>query len=520
MELKRLKSLFWLTNVASMTASNSDIPLHALEKSLLKTLAGNNKQSMEDLVNGTGLGVDQVRRGVEWLRLKGLVHVNETVSLSLGSSGHKATKEGLPERRLVEYLKQGKNQIEEIWKSGFFVQKESHSAFRYAKQNNWIVQRRDSHGEKKLVLMKAADDKSAEEKLLEKLDILESLKMSELTSEELDALSSLKSRDPDYVMEHKPTKETTIALSELGTKLLSSSGEGLIAGLEAHGTSESLNSENVKPDRLNVQAPTRLLSPGRKHPLIDLIDEISEIFVGLGFTEIEGPFTQSSFWNFDALFVPQDHPAREIQDTFYLSNIAEDRVASERQIHCVSAAHKKGWKYEWNIAEARRMVLRTHTTAVTIKYLADYRPENARIFSVGRVFRNEKVSYKHLAEFTQIEGIITGGRVTLQDLIGLQFEFHKKLGITNVKFWPTFFPYTEPSLQSMIYSETLGKWVELFGMGVFRSQVTKTLGLKNPVLAWGGGLERIAMLRLGLGDVRDFYHNNLGWLRSIPRCQL
>ena len=203
-----------------------------------------------------------------------------------------------------------------------------------------------------------------------------------------------------------------------------------------------------------------------------------------------------------------------------MSHIAEDRFASDRQIRSVSAAHKKGWKYEWNIAEAKKLVLRTHTTAVTIKYLADHRPENARIFSIGRVFRNEKVSYKHLAEFTQIEGIITGSSVTIQDLIGLQLEFHKKLGITNVKFWPTFFPYTEPSLQSMIYSETLGKWVELFGMGVFRSQVTKTLGLKNPVLAWGGGLERIAMLRLGLGDLRDFYHNKLGWLRSIPRCQL
>jgi phenylalanyl-tRNA synthetase alpha chain len=139
------------------------------------------------------------------------------------------------------------------------------------------------------------------------------------------------------------------------------------------------------------------MSPGRKHPLVELIDEVSEIFVGLGFTEIEGPLTQSSFWNFDALFVPQDHPAREIQDTFYLSDIAEDQFASERQIHSVSSAHKKGWKYEWKIAEAKRIVLRTHTTAVTIKYLADHRPENARIFSVGRVFRNEKVSYKHLA---------------------------------------------------------------------------------------------------------------------------
>jgi phenylalanyl-tRNA synthetase alpha chain len=520
MELKRLKSLFWLTNLASMNRSNSDIPLHALEKSLLKAFAGNKKQSIEDLVNGTHLGIDQVRRAVEWLRLKGLVQVNETVSLSLGSRGHQAAKEGLPERKLVEFLKQGKNQIKEIWKSGFFLQKESHSAFRCAKQNNWIGQQRDSHGEKILVLMKAADDKSAEEKLLEKLATLENLKMSGLTSEEMDALSRLKSRDPDYVKEHKLTKETTITLTELGTKLLSSHGEDLMADLAEDEKTKSPNSISLKPDRLNVQAPTRLLSPGRKHPLVDLIDEVSEIFVGLGFSEIEGHVTQSSFWNFDALFVPQDHPAREIQDTFYVSHIAEDRFASDRQIRSVSAAHKKGWKYEWNIAEAKKLVLRTHTTAVTIKYLADHRPENARIFSIGRVFRNEKVSYKHLAEFTQIEGIITGSGVTIQDLIGLQLEFHKKLGITNVKFWPTFFPYTEPSLQSMIYSETLGKWVELFGMGVFRSQVTKTLGLKNPVLAWGGGLERIAMLRLGLGDLRDFYHNKLGWLRSTPRCQL
>ncbi|HYY67488.1 MAG TPA: phenylalanine--tRNA ligase subunit alpha, partial [Nitrososphaeraceae archaeon] len=298
-----------------MNRSNSDIPLHALEKSLLKAFAGNKKQSIEDLVNGTHLGIDQVRRAVEWLRLKGLVQVNETVSLSLGSRGHQAAKEGLPERKLVEFLKQGKNQIKEIWKSGFFLQKESHSAFRCAKQNNWIGQQRDSHGEKILVLMKAADDKSAEEKLLEKLATLENLKMSGLTSEEMDALSRLKSRDPDYVKEHKLTKETTITLTELGTKLLSSHGEDLMADLAEDEKTKSPNSISLKPDRLNVQAPTRLLSPGRKHPLVDLIDEVSEIFVGLGFTEIEGPLTQSTFWNFDALFVPQDHPAREIQDT-------------------------------------------------------------------------------------------------------------------------------------------------------------------------------------------------------------
>jgi phenylalanyl-tRNA synthetase alpha chain len=198
----------------------------------------------------------------------------------------------------------------------------------------------------------------------------------------------------------------------------------------------------------------------------------------------------------------------------------QDKFATEDQVHKISSAHKDGWKYEWKIDEAKGIVLRTHTTAVTIKYLADNKPENARIFSIGRVFRNEKVSYKHLAEFTQIEGIVTGTRVSLQDLMGLQLEFYARLGIKKIKFWPTFFPYTEPSLQSMIYNEKLEKWVELFGMGVFRPQVTKALGIHNPVLAWGGGLERIAMLRFGLTDVRDLYENKLGWLRSTPRCQL
>ena len=161
------------------------------------------------------------------------------------------------------------------------------------------------------------------------------------------------------------------------------------------------------------------------------------------------------------------------------------------------------------------MVLRTHTTCVTIKYLAEQKPDEARIFSLGRVFRNEKVSYKHLVEFNQIEGIVIGNNTTLRDLMGIQKEFYKQLGLTKIKFWPTFFPYTEPSLQTMVYNEKLGKWIELFGMGIFRPEVTKPLGIDKPVLAWGGGIERIAMLKYELNDVREFYNNNLNWLRTV-----
>jgi phenylalanyl-tRNA synthetase alpha chain len=247
---------------------------------------------------------------------------------------------------------------------------------------------------------------------------------------------------------------------------------------------------------------------------------VKEIFVGLGFTEIDGPMVQTSFWNFDVLFTPQDHPAREMQDTFYISDIKHNVFANPSQIKKISRIHEKGWKYKWSVEDARRTVLRTHTTPVTIRYLADTKPTSARIFSIGRVFRNEKVSYKHLAEFNQVEGILTGKHVTLRDLMGLQKEFYRMLGISKIKFWPTFFPYTEPSLQSVIYNDVLDKWVEMGGMGILRPEVTEPLGIKNPVLAWGVGLERIAMLRFGLNDVRELYDNKLSWLRSLTRCRL
>jgi phenylalanyl-tRNA synthetase alpha chain len=229
---------------------------------------------------------------------------------------------------------------------------------------------------------------------------------------------------------------------------------------------------------------------------------------------------QSGFWNFDALFTPQDHPAREMQDTFYVSNQKQAIPATSDQIKKVSGVHRRGWGREWDAEEAKRVVLRTHTTPVTLRHLAAIKPESGRFFSVGRVFRNEKVSYKHLVEFHQVEGVATAPGASLRDLMGLQKEFYAKMGIKKIKFWPTFFPYTEPSLQSMVYNEKLEKWVELFGMGIFRPEVTRPLGIKNPVLAWGGGLERIAMLRFGLDDVRELYTSRLAWLRSVPKCQL
>ncbi|MGI0013941.1 MAG: phenylalanine--tRNA ligase subunit alpha, partial [Nitrososphaera sp.] len=468
--------------------------------------------TLQGLAEKTNLEIDQVRRGVEWLKFKNFASIEESSSsfIALAPRGNGAVKMGLPERRLVEAIKKGNTTVAEILASGLVNRDETNAAIAAAKRNGWI---RFIEGAR--LSLTGSSHMSSEEVLLHKLG-KGRIEASKLSDEEKRALDNLKKR-PDYVTQTE-VKDTRISITDIGKSLNSGDEERLAGKL----TSDMITSgrwTEVKLGALDVEAPAPVVFSGRVHPLVSVIDEVKEIFVGLGFEEIDGPILQSSFWNFDALFIPQEHSAREMQDTFYVSGQTQEIPASEGQKRKVARVHRKGWG-SWNAEEAGRVVLRTHTTPVTLGVLAANKVREGRFFSVGRVFRNEKPSYKHLVEFHQVEGVATAPGLSLRDLMGLQKEFYAKMGIKKVKFWPTYFPYTEPSLQSMVYNETLQKWVELFGMGIFRPEVTHPLGIKNPVLAWGGGVERIAMLRFGVDDVRELYSSRLGWLRSVPRCQL
>jgi len=436
------------------------------------------------------------------VKTKKLVIVKETknVNFRLGKNGLESLRDGLPERRLLDLIKKEPMKISDLQKQLGTV---FGPAMGLAKKSNWV----ESAGNK--ISLKNYPSIIPGEQTLKQIgegSVPE-------TKIDKDDLASLLKR-PDFLVENViKTKE--ISLTKTSSKLLvSGSGGKDFLLLSGGGTDKILISGAI-----DVEAKVPEVFVARTHPLKDTIDEIREIFVTLGFSEIFGNMAQPSFWNFDALFTPQDHPARELQDTFYLDGLSSKKIGTAEQIRNVSESHKKGWRYYWDINEARKMVLRTHTTCVTIKHLAENKPDEARVFSLGRVFRNEKVSYKHLAEFNQIEGVVVGTNANLRNLMGIQREFYRRIGITKIKFWPTFFPYTEPSLQTMVYNERLGKWVELFGMGIFRPEVTKPLGINKPVLAWGGGIERIAMLKYGLDDVREFYNNNLSWLRSASKCQ-
>jgi phenylalanyl-tRNA synthetase alpha chain len=463
--------------------------LHPIEKTIIKLLKTTSNLTDEQISEKTNLSIDQTRRGIEWLRLKNLAVVLESEKsfVRLGKNGLLARQQGLPERKLVDLIASKPLAFGELQKK---LGAETNIAIAIAKKNDWIeMQKGESFN---IVSLKQKPDQTGEEKLIA---FISENKIPLEQIQDSATLELLKKR-PDYIV-IETTKSRTVSLSE---------------------QAKSIDVEKEHDGAIDVEADVPRVFAARTHPLKDVINEIREVFVSLGFTEVMGNFAQPSFWNFDALFTPQDHPAREMQDTFYIKEKLADKFASQNQINQVSKAHKKGWKYDWSVDVAKKMVLRTHTTCVTIKYLAENKPQEARIFSLGRVFRNEKVSYKHLVEFHQVEGIVVGKDVSLRDLMGIQTEFYKKMGLDKIKFWPTFFPYTEPSLQTMVYNQRLDKWVELFGMGIFRPEVTRPFGITRPVLAWGGGIERIAMLKYGLDDVREFYNNNLSWLRGVPKC--
>jgi phenylalanyl-tRNA synthetase alpha chain len=259
---------------------------------------------------------------------------------------------------------------------------------------------------------------------------------------------------------------------------------------------------------------------GRSHPMQALIERIRAIFLEMGFSEIADDYVQSAGWNMDALFIPQDHPAREMQDTFYLEEPTAIEVSDEL-IEQWQAIHEHGgetesigWGGQFDPEVSKKALLRTHTTVNTVQYLKENPDKPCRVFTVDRVFRKESIDRTHLPEFHQIEGIIMEEGANLAMLVTTLKTFYAKMGYPEVRVRPAYFPYTEPSLEVEV--KWRGKWLELGGAGIFRPEVTEPLGIKWPVCAWGMGLERLAMLVLGLDDIRQLYISDLAWLAEQP----
>lgn len=283
----------------------------------------------------------------------------------------------------------------------------------------------------------------------------------------------------------------------------------------------------------NFNALGRDTAGGHLHPLLKVRAQLRRILLDMGFEEMPtNNFVESSFWNFDSLFQPQSHPARDAHDTFFIKHPASsknphpDYVARVKQMHESGDEKSIGWNYNWSLEESEKNILRTHTTAVSSRMLYKLAQEGfqaKKYFSIDRVFRNENLDATHLAEFHQIEGVIADRGLGLADLMGVIEEFFRRMGITNIKFKPAYNPYTEPSLEIFGYHPILKKWTEIGNSGVFRPEMLKPMGLPEDVsvIAWGLSLERPTMIQYGLGNIRDLFGSkaDLNYIKNNPICR-
>lgn len=273
---------------------------------------------------------------------------------------------------------------------------------------------------------------------------------------------------------------------------------------------------------------------GHLHPLLKVRQQLKNIFLQMGFEEMPtNNFVESSFWNFDALFQPQQHPARDSHDTFFLQApsttnwLPEDYVERVKGVHESGGYGSRGYGYEWKREEANKNLLRTHTTAVSSRMLyklaqKPFTPK--KYFSIDRVFRNEAVDRTHLAEFHQIEGLICDRGLTLGDLIGVLYDFFSRLGMKKLRFKPAYNPYTEPSMEIFSYHEGFQKWVEIGNSGMFRPEMLLPMGLPEDVrvVAWGLSLERPTMILYGIDNIRDLFGHkvDLALIKKNPICRI
>jgi phenylalanyl-tRNA synthetase alpha chain len=235
-----------------------------------------------------------------------------------------------------------------------------------------------------------------------------------------------------------------------------------------------------------------------------------------------GPLVELAFWNFDALFQAQNHPAREVHDTFRIKKPSHGELPDGPFVGNVKATHERGWTtgstgwgYSWSRDEASRLVGRTQGTALSARTLAEGIDPPTKHFSVARIFRPDVLDRTHLIEFNQCEGIIADENLTFRHLLGILRMFALEIANeSKFTFVPSYYPFTEPSVDLMAYSEAQNDWVELGGAGIFRDEVTRPLGVDIPVIAWGLGVDRLAMFNLGIDDIRELFSHNLEWMRN------
>lgn len=462
---------------------------------------------------------ESLMRDLEELKEKGLLKISrETIeTFELTSEAERYLELGLPEQRVLKVLeKSGKIAVEDLAKAA-------------SKYSILLTDKEAKIGLSVLAKAKAVKiDKGKISLVQENLG-----KLVDELSKMQEALKQIKEgKAPEQVLStlirrklvRKKSRRKIYAYPTSNLEKLYKTGKIREALVITTLTPEILASgvwrtAYFKPFDLSVEPPT--IYPGKKHPYLEFLDYIRELLVSMGFEEMKGPHVEMELWNFDALFQAQNHPAREIHDTYFLKYPNEGRVEDESLMRRIARVHEdgwetgsKGWGYKWDPRRALRLILRTQTTAVSARTLYARGDGEYMCFSLGRVFRPETLDPKHSMEFYQLEGIIVGEKVTFRHLLGFFEEIAKRLGLGKIKLKPGYFPFTEPSVEGFIKHPKLG-WIEVFPGGMFRPEMLAGLGIKKSnVAAWGIGIDRIAMAVLGIDDIRLLFTRDLNFLRK------
>ncbi|MCP4751624.1 MAG: phenylalanine--tRNA ligase subunit alpha [Proteobacteria bacterium] len=486
--------------------------------------------AVNDIIAETGLDNPIVTGSVSYGESMDWLTIDEQVREELVPSkeAHKMMVQGLPERQILPLLSEkGRLPMRDLAPIAKKKNIPMNEIVKWGSQRGWVSKEKGD-----LFLTEsgrlALETRDADEQALDLCLKKERLYLDDLESENIDAerAKQMLAKRP-AVAKIKPRTFRFVQLTSSGQDALS--GDVKVVKERNRLTSEDIASgawENIRLRQYDVTLEAERIYPAKIHLMQKIIQETRTAFLEMGFSEIISPQVESAFWDFDALFQPQDHPARDMQDTFYMERPDVAKLPDPETVERVRQTHENGWEtgstgwgYRWDTDRARQIVLRTHTTASTVRALAENPNPPRKVFCVGKVYRNEAISYKHLPEFFQVDGIIIDKDANLATLLGTLSEFYRKMGFPKMKFKPAFFPYTEPSVEVFVYMESKQSWIELGGSGVFRPEVTRPLGCDVPVLAWGLGLERLAMQRYGISDIRELFWSDLDKIKEVSLCQ-
>ncbi|HLD00461.1 MAG TPA: phenylalanine--tRNA ligase subunit alpha [Candidatus Nanoarchaeia archaeon] len=491
--------------------------LHPLERKVLPILKA--QTELNAICKAAKLKEIEVTRALQWLESKGAisVKVDKEEIINLDVNGLAYRNNGLPEKVFLCVLNDEFKGLNVATKKSRLSREEVNVSLGHLKKKGHIETIKGNEGMLQ-VKITAEGKRNLPLKTKEEIFLSQDFPIHLSKIKDREIFQELKKRKE--ILKVKEEKTVTVSLTGLGQKLVELDLKQEVIN--------RLNSEMLQTGEwknkifraYEVEMNPPRIYAGKKHFISEAVSYIKQIWLEMGFQEMNGNYVQSAFWDLDALFVPQDHPAREMQDTFYLNGTAKlpELWKKIKSVHETGGdTGSKGWGGKFSKEEAEKILLRTHTTVLSAQTLAKIKKEDlpAKFFAVGKVFRNEALDWKHLFEFDQVEGIVIDPKANLTHLKGYLQQFYNKMGYDKVRMRPAHFPYTEPSLEIDVFHPIRKEWVELGGAGILRPEVVKPLlGFDCPVLAWGQGMGRIISEYWNITDIRELHHNDIKQLRE------